>query len=658
MYMNLSIDTETMKFTQMFMFTSVSRCLCSPVFPDVYVHQCLQMFASCLSESFNQICPSGYRTAMKLQALQRLCCLDTVLVRHVTAALHSGGGAQRDVAMSRQEVTCALNRMFHSASQEVPVHVTAAATEETCSLMFRLFDRSQSDEVSGRSLQTALIALSSDNLLLKYRGLLQVSTTPSGSISKPGLRCLLMDLIQVPAAVQEEVVFDDLEAAVQSCFKGVLTPTVSKHHLLSWLQSEPCLLLWLSTLYRLSASQSVQHNVRCHICKTRPFTGLRYRCMKCVNVHVCQSCFLTDRQTRKHKTHHPMLVFCKQPTWRESLTSLVRSAHHTLLPRRHTQREANWKRVLMWEEPSETENKGPPTSDASTRLVGSAHSSSSERGVSHGASEAPPPRCSSSCKSLQTNEDTSSQQAVALLTDVKNLQRDRWLLEQELQTFRLTVQSEQGILEERCSEMEVTVETLTRYNAQLQGMLTQALNKMEAQQHGSNMPNSANTENTERGTITPTSDTLKSTEEETEEEEEIEDEWSQEELQTQTSPTIHQGSPPSPDGDCEEESAGRMSPHHPVELQHGPEEAELQGERNSLSEEEEEHGPRSSETLLQGTVERLKAALETHRWTHTGERTRAELLQAAEQVGDSMLHLVDAMETNSPADSSSLENFI
>lgn len=34
--------------------------------------------------------------------------------------------------------------------------------------------------------------------------------------------------------------------------------------------------------------------------------------MKCVNVHVCQSCFLTDRQTRKHKTHHPVLEFCKQ----------------------------------------------------------------------------------------------------------------------------------------------------------------------------------------------------------------------------------------------------------------------------------------------------------------------------------------------------------
>lgn len=51
------------------------------------------------------------------------------------------------------------------------------------------------------------------------------------------------------------------------------------------------------------------------------------------------------------------VVILYQPTWRESLTSLVRSAHHTLLPRRHTQREANWKRVLMWEEPSETENR-------------------------------------------------------------------------------------------------------------------------------------------------------------------------------------------------------------------------------------------------------------------------------------------------------------
>lgn len=47
------------------------------------------------------------------------------------------------------------------------------------------------------------------------------------------------------------------------------------------------------------------------------------------------------------------------------------------------------------------------------------------------------------------------------------------LLEQQLQAWRLTVQSEQGILEDRCSEMEVTMETLKEHNLCLQGMLTQ-----------------------------------------------------------------------------------------------------------------------------------------------------------------------------------------
>lgn len=47
----------------------------------------------------------------------------------------------------------------------------------------------------------------------------------------------------------------------------------------SWLQSEPRLLLWLSTLYRLSVSEAVQHRVRCHGCKAFPITGLRWVCV-------------------------------------------------------------------------------------------------------------------------------------------------------------------------------------------------------------------------------------------------------------------------------------------------------------------------------------------------------------------------------------------
>uniref|UniRef100_A0A4W6G1S1 EF-hand domain-containing protein n=1 Tax=Lates calcarifer TaxID=8187 RepID=A0A4W6G1S1_LATCA len=92
-------------------------------------------------EGLNEIRPSVYRAAMKLQSLQRLCHMDVVSVRHVTAAVRSVGGALR---LNRQEVTQTLNRMFKGVSQEVPGHMTAEAPEETCDLMFRLYDRSES----------------------------------------------------------------------------------------------------------------------------------------------------------------------------------------------------------------------------------------------------------------------------------------------------------------------------------------------------------------------------------------------------------------------------------------------------------------------------------------------------------------------------------
>ncbi|XP_063734256.1 dystrotelin-like [Eleginops maclovinus] len=303
--------------------------------------------------------------------------------------------------------------MFRSVGQEVPGHVTL---EETCSLMFLINDRSGSGFISSASLQTSLIALSAETLHRKYTALVGVAQRGSGFVSRSGLKALLQDLSQVPAALQEEGSFGDVEAAVSSCFDGVRTgsrlliggrhgDTASREHVLSWLRGEPLLLLWLPTLYRLFISQDVRHAVCCHTCKTRPFTGLRYRCMKCVNVHLCQSCYLTDKHTRKHKTHHPVLEFCSQPTWRESLSSLAHSARYTLLPQRQTQRMEDRMQGLEWARPQDSP---PPLSEDSVSQDASVH----------------PPICSS--KALQTEEEPPQLKASVLLTEVRNLQRDKW----------------------------------------------------------------------------------------------------------------------------------------------------------------------------------------------------------------------------------------
>lgn len=56
----------------------------------------------------------------------------------------------------------------------------------------------------------------------------------------------------------------------------VLSSAIKEEKFLSWLQSEPPILLWLPTCYRLSATEMVTHPVRCRICRNFPIMGLRY----------------------------------------------------------------------------------------------------------------------------------------------------------------------------------------------------------------------------------------------------------------------------------------------------------------------------------------------------------------------------------------------
>ena len=56
----------------------------------------------------------------------------------------------------------------------------------------------------------------------------------------------------------------------------VLSPVIKEETFLSWLQSEPPILLCIPTCYRLSATEMATHPVRCRICRNFPITGLRY----------------------------------------------------------------------------------------------------------------------------------------------------------------------------------------------------------------------------------------------------------------------------------------------------------------------------------------------------------------------------------------------
>ncbi|XP_035376330.1 dystrotelin isoform X2 [Electrophorus electricus] len=440
--------------------------------------------------------------------------------------------------------------------QELPGQQTCEASEQTARLLFKLYDREETGFVLLRSVEAALVVLSGDSLTAKHGALFQLAASSSRglgledvSVSRAGLRVMLYDLSQVPAAVQESHVFGEVETAVHSCFNGVPSASVGEEHLVRWLQEEPRLLLWLSTLYRLSISKDVQHQVRCSACKGFPITGLRYRCLKCVNLHLCQTCFLTERRTRKHKPSHPVLEYCTQPSWKESMMSLASSARHTLLPRRYTTRQLETSTALngypRHSAPVPLCNVAPGGVDAlhphpalpPPQMKGESKALQKDepdikpqcppsapaplcdvapRGMDtlHPHPPLPPPQMKGESKALQTNEpdpqpqmkgkskalqtdepDTQPQRKMSLLqTDLsitqkamRDLERDKWLLEREFQVWRATAQSKHDSLEDRCTDLESTMEVLVQQSQQLEdelGRVRHALSVMVREESG------------------------------------------------------------------------------------------------------------------------------------------------------------------------------
>ncbi|MCJ8729933.1 hypothetical protein PDJAM_G00111720 [Pangasius djambal] len=442
-------------------------------------------------EGLNDACPAVYRAALKLRSLQKLCYMHTVLIRDLRLALWAVGDLGN---ISQESLKQSLEQLFQGVLQNLPVQVVPEATEQTARLLFKLYDREKTGFLPLRSVEAALIVLSGDTLSAKHRALFQLAVscsrrqgTEDAFVSRAGLRNLLGNLSQVPAVVQESHLFGSVEAAIQSCFTGVISGRAGEEHFVSWLQSEPRLLLWLSTLYRLSVSEAVQHRVRCHACKAFPIIGLRYRCLKCLNVHLCQNCFLTKKCTRKHKPSHPVLEYCTQPSWKESVASLASSARHVLLPRRYTRRVTERRRPLITGSNEETRDSahvsGLQQQECADNLEGLDIAVSENVPPPPSPPPPPPPlQLNMESKSLQTDEsDTQPQRKMSLLQKdlsitqdaMKDLQRDKGLLEKEFQVWRVTAQSDHDSLQDRCTELEATMEALIQHNQQLEQELGQ-----------------------------------------------------------------------------------------------------------------------------------------------------------------------------------------
>lgn len=259
---------------------------------------------------FNRVKFIAYRTAMKLRALQKRLCLDLVdgpLLEKVFGRLK---GLSAEECPGLEGMVCALLPLFETLHLEHPQQVQSVslAVDVCINFLLNLFDQARDGILRVLSFKIALIIFSNITLEEKYNHLFNL-VAQEGEATQKQVALLLYDLIHIPRLVGESAAFggSNVEPSVRSCFETVkLAPTINEAGFLEWARKEPQSIVWLAVMHRLAASENVKHPSKCNVCKMFPIVGLRYRCLSCFNLDLCQNCFFSQRTAKRHKLKHPM----------------------------------------------------------------------------------------------------------------------------------------------------------------------------------------------------------------------------------------------------------------------------------------------------------------------------------------------------------------
>uniref|UniRef100_A0A1I7T0W6 ZZ-type domain-containing protein n=2 Tax=Caenorhabditis tropicalis TaxID=1561998 RepID=A0A1I7T0W6_9PELO len=232
------------------------------------------------------------------------------------------------IKTSRAELL--LTTVFHNlnkrlvASQHVDTDVSISLL---LAFLLGAYDKQNSGRLTVFSIKVALATLCAGKLVDKLRYIFSQIADSNGLMDHIKFTDFLQQVLSLTTAVFEAPTFGFSESAVTQCFHK--DEKVSLNVFLDTFLSDPCppCIMWLPLLHRMAAVSNVYHPVVCDACQVRSFTGFRYKCQRCANYQLCQSCFWRGRTSQNHSNEHEMKEYSsyKSPT-----KQLVHSIHKSL----------------------------------------------------------------------------------------------------------------------------------------------------------------------------------------------------------------------------------------------------------------------------------------------------------------------------------------
>lgn len=285
----------------------------------------------------NAIRYAAYRTALKLRYVQKKFLLDLVDIRTINVVFarygyHSEGN---DVIDCSSLQTILVEIYNTNRVQNHSIHITNLETTAEIMLnwLLNMFDRKRTGYLHIHSVKIALGSLCSAKVSEKYDYFFSQVCDSTHHLSRKKMNLFLRDIMQIPELIGEGAPFGGLNTApaVESCFAAAWKPeSITEDEFLKWLLKEPQSIVWLPTLHRLAAAESVKHEAKCSICKAFPIIGFRYKCLKCFNYDLCQACFFNGRISNKHKLKHPIQEYCFATTVKQNTKDFIRTVRNNL----------------------------------------------------------------------------------------------------------------------------------------------------------------------------------------------------------------------------------------------------------------------------------------------------------------------------------------
>ncbi|GLV38782.1 Dystrophin [Carabus blaptoides fortunei] len=290
--------------------------------------------------SLNEVRFSAYRTALKLRTMQKKLCLEMLSLSSAMEAFDTHGlRAQNDKLIDVPDMILVLKSIYGGVASAHPGQVEIAlCVDMTLNWLLNVYDSQRTGQLRVLSFKVGLVLLCHGHLEEKYRYLFRLIADPNQQVDQRKLGLLLHDVIQVPRQLGEVAAFggSNIEPSVRSCFElAGQEETIEATHFLSWLQQEPQSMVWLPVLHRLAAAEAAKHQAKCNICKQFPIIGFRYRCLKCFNFDMCQTCFFAGRVTKTHKFTHPMQEYCTATTSGEDVRDFTRALRNKFKSKRY-----------------------------------------------------------------------------------------------------------------------------------------------------------------------------------------------------------------------------------------------------------------------------------------------------------------------------------